>query len=210
MVESTQSINARQQTEKQDGFLQKFQSVLGPDGIRRSAFCFAIGAYYNLREHSKAKPYTDLTESAIREISILEPFFKSTGFGVNVFWHPSPKLLQGIIVALSKMENKELHLVKIYYTGHGVMKDGGTCMVIPHPKPESEEDEKRPWDDRDNIFELQFWIHNELGGKKNLKVVAYYDCCRKTYVAKTKGDDELVPMVGFAGNIYSYFGCMEN
>jgi hypothetical protein len=101
---------------------------------------------------------------------------------------------------------EELHQVHIYFTGHGVMIDGRTCMVIPH----AEEDKEKPWDDRVNIFELQRYIHDELGGKKNLKVLNYFDCCRTTYVKEYKGGEEIVVMAGFAGNIYYLFGCTEN
>jgi hypothetical protein len=92
MVESTQSINARQQTEKQDGFVPRFRFVRGPDGTQRAVFLFAIGVYNNLT-NLKGTKYPDLTKSAVREINILEPFFKAHGFGVNLFWYPSVKLL---------------------------------------------------------------------------------------------------------------------
>ena len=202
MVETTQSINAHQQTEKQADFLPKFKFVLGPDGIRRAVFLFAIGEYYNLTDPFGCT-YPDLTESAIREINILVPFYKATGYGVNLFWHPSTNLLKGLMDALYRMDLKERHQVEIYFTGHGVMQNGKTCMVIPHTKAEA--DEKKPWDDRDNIYKLEFYIFSLLKGKKNLKVVTYFDCCRVVYVSKCAV--EPVGMDDFAGNIYVIFGC---
>jgi hypothetical protein len=88
------------------------------------------------------------------------------------------------------------------------MKKGMTCIVLPTP----DENEDKTWYERINLFELEFYVTNELGRLKNLKVIVYFDCCRVDYIAKSieEKEEEVTAVDGFAGNLAFISACNKN